>query len=211
MKLIFLSDLHLTLPGELLFGFDPYARLACAMDKINSAYSDADMVVLLGDLTDRGRTAAFEALRDALSKLTLPVAMTLGNHDNREVFTRVFDHADLDENGFAQSSHVIGDHRLILLDTLERASSPSGGWGRSEGVLCERRLEWLGSQLDERPTIIAMHHPAIHFGHEMDAYSLANPDRLLNAISDADVRLKHRAFKLIHILRHRSSSSIPAV
>lgn len=189
MKLIALSDLHLTPPGELVVGLDPHPRLQAAIAKINAEYRDADLVMILGDLTDRGRTAAFEALRDALQGLQVPYALTLGNHDNRDVFTRVFDGAHLDPRGFAQAAFQFGKHRLILLDTLERSGSTGAGWGAPFGKLCDTRLAWLRAQLDDAPTVIAMHHPAVRFDHAMDPYSLAEPERLLADLSGHDVRL----------------------
>lgn len=188
MKLVVLSDLHLTPPGEPLNGGDPHARLDAAIARINSAYADADLVALAGDLTDLGRTAAYAALRDRLGDLRPPWAATLGNHDNRDVFARVFGADRLDENGFAQSAHDLGCHRVLLLDTLEKGPSPAGGWGARHGWLCDARLDWLESHLDDRPTVIVLHHPATRLGIRWNDLSLRAPERLQARLAGRDLR-----------------------
>lgn len=56
--------------------------------------------------------------------------------------------------------------RILILDTLT-PGSPHGG-------LCAGRLEWIESQLaDERPTLIAMHHPP--FAAEVEWMEPADP------------------------------------
>ena len=160
MKLIVLSDLHLTLPGETLHGLDTHARLAAGVERIGTVHADADLVVIAGDLADRSRSAAYAALGRALEALPMPVALTLGNHDNRDVFARVLGEDRLAE-GFAQSAHDVGEVRVIVLDTLERAPAGHGAWGHGWGVLDAVRLGWLDRHLDDRPTVIVMHHPAI--------------------------------------------------
>jgi 3',5'-cyclic-AMP phosphodiesterase len=51
LKVIHLTDLHLTPPGETIFGLDPNARLQAAIADINASHRDAALVLLTGDLT----------------------------------------------------------------------------------------------------------------------------------------------------------------
>ncbi|WP_108260302.1 metallophosphoesterase [Mangrovicoccus ximenensis] len=184
MKFIVLSDLHMTRPGELLAGLDPALRLELAIDRINAAHGDADLVVLAGDLTDRARTAAYEALRGALGRLVPPWTATLGNHDNREVYGRIFGAGSLDGNGFAQSAHHVGGEVVLVLDSLEKGPG-SGGWGLASGRLCGLRLDWLRGELGlaaGRPVHVVLHHPALQVSALPDAYLLEDPREFLEIL-----------------------------
>ncbi|WP_171060483.1 metallophosphoesterase [Poseidonocella sp. HB161398] len=191
MKFIVLSDLHITLPGERLAGIDPAEWLGAAISRINAAHGDADLVVLAGDLTDRSRSAAYESLLEALGGLRVPWAATLGNHDNRDVFARIFGAERLDANGFAQSAHHLGGEVVLVLDTLEKGPG-TGGWGRGTGRLCPLRLDWLRAELDRaagRPVHVVLHHPALQVSPVHDAYLMEEPEEFL-AILDGypDIR-----------------------
>ena len=50
MKIVQLSDLHLTLPDAELFGSAPLARLELAIDRILADHADAEFCLLTGDL-----------------------------------------------------------------------------------------------------------------------------------------------------------------
>ncbi|WP_172332081.1 metallophosphoesterase [Mangrovicoccus sp. HB161399] len=184
MKFIVLSDLHMTRPGELLAGLDPALRLEMAIDRINAAHGDADLVVLAGDLTDRARTLAYEELRRALGRLVPSWAATLGNHDNRDVFGRVFGSGSLDENGFAQSAHRAGGETVLLLDSLEKGPG-SGGWGLGSGRLCALRLDWLRRELERAggaPVHVVLHHPVLQVSPVPDPYLLEQPEEFLSIL-----------------------------
>lgn len=184
MKLVVLSDLHLCPPGDLVSGLDPHVHLSAAIARINATHGDADLVVVAGDITDRGRTAAYAALKDQLGDLQVPWAVTLGNHDNRDVFAKVFGAAHLNADGFVQSAHWVGDQVVLLLDTLKKGPT-DGAWGCGEGMLCEARLAWLAQELDRaegRPVTLVMHHPVLQVSPIWDAYLLEQPERLLETL-----------------------------
>ena len=72
MKIVQLSDLHLTAGGEALFGSSPRERLDLAIDSILQSHADANFCLLTGDLADAGSVAAYAALADALRRLPMP-------------------------------------------------------------------------------------------------------------------------------------------
>ncbi|WP_252320015.1 MULTISPECIES: metallophosphoesterase [Symbiopectobacterium] len=115
MKIIQLSDLHLTTPGRVLHGRDPLQHFQAAIADINTHQRDAALVVISGDLSDDGSAASYAALADTLAELQVPWRVTLGNHDDREAFLRAFP-ALADEHGFIQNVTNLGDHCVILLD-----------------------------------------------------------------------------------------------
>jgi 3',5'-cyclic-AMP phosphodiesterase len=69
LKVMHLTDPHLTPPGETIFGLDPNARLQAAIADINAYHRDAALVLLTGDLSQDGNPESYAALRRAVDKL----------------------------------------------------------------------------------------------------------------------------------------------
>jgi len=128
-------------------------------------FTDTDLVIFCGDLTDKGDVVSYKMLKSRLNDLNMPYKLLLGNHDNRENFLTVFGEEQVDENGFVQQVIDLGTMRLILLDTL---NGPPYEYPISHmGKLCEMRLAWLDGQLasaDEKDCVIFMHHPPHNTG-----------------------------------------------
>ncbi len=117
-KLIIFTDLHMVPEGTTIIGLDPYQRLAAGIEHVNRYHADADRVIFTGDLTHYADRASYERLKRLIDRLVPPVAITVGNHDRREVFLEAFPDAVADENGFVQQAIDFPDCRAILLDTL---------------------------------------------------------------------------------------------
>ena len=188
MKLIVLSDTHLMADGEDAHDLGNHARLDAAIDRINTAYSDADLVVLAGDLVDRGRfPQSYKDLKTALGRLSVPWAVTLGNHDHRENFVSVFGETFVDQSGYVQSHHRIGAYHVLVLDSLEKSEDPDWPYySGPNGHLCQKRLAWLDAALGKAegaPVIVVMHHPALPVGIKMDARGLADLRPLTERLS----------------------------
>lgn len=169
MRLVHLTDPHLVAPPGRLFGLDPLAGLRAALDHVARHQTAANLVVLTGDLTDRGEAAAYAALREELARLPQPVVLLLGNHDDRPAFRAAFPEAPVDGAGFVQQVvDDAGGSSLVALDTHVP--------GAAHGELCAARLAWLDAALDERrdrTVVVAMHHPPVPCGLPgMDAIGL---------------------------------------
>jgi len=178
--LLQLSDLHIREPGRLAYGrLDTAPYLRQAVDTILRLPQRPDAVVLTGDLTDFGRAGEYTHLRSLLERLTMPLYLMPGNHDNREQLRLSFpEHSYLGSTGFVQYSVAVGDLQLVALDTQVD--------GASHGGLCVQRLQWLADTLDQhrdRPVVIAMHHPpfATLIGH-MDDIGLLQGAAKLEAL-----------------------------
>lgn len=169
-----LSDPHVPAPGKLLYGrVDTAAFFARVVHAVAALRPAADLVVLTGDLVDKGEPAEYAYLRELLAPLPMPVFAIPGNHDVREPFRQAFaPDGYLPADGFLH--YAVEDYplRLVALDTLIP--------GQGGGELCAERLDWLDRTLaaaPERPTMILMHHPPFATGIEfMDAAGLAAPD-----------------------------------
>ena len=178
--LLQLSDLHIREPGKLAYGrLDTAPYLQRAVKSVLHLPQQPDAVVITGDMTDFGRAAEYDHLRELLAPLTMPVYLMPGNHDARDQMRRSFaDHTYLGQSGFVQFSVAVGDMQLIALDTVDA--------GSSAGLLCSDRLAWLAQQLKNhahQPVVIAMHHPPFQtlIGH-MDAIGLLEGAAELEAL-----------------------------
>ncbi|GHC53441.1 phosphodiesterase [Neogemmobacter tilapiae] len=185
MKFIVLSDLHLSAPGVPVNGLDTGERLAAAVACINRDHANADFVLIAGDLADRAEPAAYHALRDLLEPLTMPVHLTLGNHDHRDNFLSVWGMAlDHPQGRISQAIDHDG-YRILLLDSSEP--------GLVGGRLCEGRWQWLEDRLGEagdRPVIVVLHHHAAPLSLPVDDIVLEDGTRFAETLNrHPDVRL----------------------
>jgi 3',5'-cyclic AMP phosphodiesterase CpdA len=175
MKFIILTDPHFVPPGERLFGLDPQAHLAAAVETVNRDHGDVDFVALLGDLTQRGEPEAYASIADTLAPLKAPLIVLTGNHDSRARLCAALPGTDRDESGFVQALRVFPDASILTLDTLDE------GGGTSAGLLCAERLAFLERSLAEapadRPLLLFQHHPPFDTGLKaMDRIKLKNPE-----------------------------------
>ncbi|GGA87484.1 3',5'-cyclic adenosine monophosphate phosphodiesterase CpdA [Brucella endophytica] len=204
MKIIQVSDLHLTAPGGTLSGIDPLARLEDCIADLNRHHADADLIIFSGDLTNNGEPEAYAALKDRLATLIAPYRLMMGNHDARAAFREAFPDAP-GEDGFIQSFADLGGTRAILLDTLEE--------GHIEGRLCEARLAWLDSVLSGTPegALIFMHHPPFSIGiPSLDKWRLADAEALRGLLS-RHCNVRHIFAGHVHRFAAGSWGGIPFV
>jgi len=135
-------------------------RFRATLKRLLEGPNRPDMLVLSGDITDRGDAASFAKTAALLADCPFPVLPLVGNHDSREALRTAFPQVVPAEGGFL---HYVVEARLglrvICLDTLED--------GRHGGAFCEARAAWLAARLAEAPdtpTLIVMHHPPVVVG-----------------------------------------------
>jgi len=154
----FLSDTHVAPdPDNHYRGFYPYRNLREIAGQI--AYDPPDGIVITGDLARlRGQVGAYENLKTLLAPVVeqRPVYLGLGNHDDREDFSRAFENSTGDVRTVEDkhvATAVAGAMRLIVLDSLLG--------DRAAGLLGQSQRAWLKTFLDtcdDRPTILFLHH-----------------------------------------------------
>lgn len=186
MKLIQLTDIHLTTPGQTIGGRDSNANFDRALAHALDHHPDAEAVVITGDLSDWGEKADYEHLSQRIAALPLPVYLCIGNHDDRPAFLSVFPEL-ADENGHVQRVVPLSAGDAILIDTW----GPDSHAGHYDAL----RLAWLDKRLEAatRPVYLFMHHnPAPTHIAPMDRIMLLDADAF------GDVVAAHRD-KIAHI------------
>lgn len=179
LTVLHLSDVHAT-DGELLYGaVDGLERLDRVGVYARAAGITPELVVVTGDLVQRGHPGAYAGLDAALARLEdaldAPVLTVLGNHDDPDAARALRGH----EGGHHRIRHVDG-LRVALLDS-------------SAGELGPEQLAWLAAELD-RPaphgTIVALHHAPL--GSPLPTLAkqgLRDAEALLDVLEGSDARL----------------------
>jgi len=207
VKLIHLSDIHLTIPGQKMAGLDTHHRLARALEHMCQYHADAERLVITGDLAHWGEAEAYDALRDALAVMPVDIAVRLliGNHDNRNTFLSAFPDQACDARGYVNYSETVGDQRFIYLDSCERLTH-SGHFGAD-------RCEWLNAELSNtvRARIFMHHNPLLLGLPAADKIALNVEDRALfrDVIEAHRDRIEYIHFGHVHAPIHGTYCGIP--
>lgn len=209
MKVIHLTDLHIS--PDWVMGCDPVAPCKAAFRHIMQFHSDADRVIVTGDLTDRGDSESYQKLRRLLEETGLnrenSLRLMLGNHDDRRVFQRSFPETPQDDNGFIQWCENTEFGYFVYLDTHE----PNTG----KGYLCEKRMAWLQSVLDNakeqnKGAWLFMHHNPlpVHVASS-DSIGLEDGPRFRALIKTFRDTVRHIAFGHCHFTLSGSLHGVP--
>ena len=181
MKFIHISDIHLVSKDGPLNGSVPSERLEKCMDDILKWHTDSEFCIISGDLSEFAEREAYQSLKNRILEFPIPCFLMIGNHDNRDLFQKIFPDNPCDENKFVQFSFEKKDEIFIFLDTKKK------GKNVHDGELCEKRLAWLKMQLIKagtRQTYLFMHHPPFDIGIPyMDKIRLFGEDQFLSTLS----------------------------
>ncbi len=159
LNLALLSDTHV--PEDInnnYRGFYPYANFKKAAAQV--ALSGLAGTIITGDLARlTGETGDYKNLNKLLQPIykEMPVAMTLGNHDNLKNFVDSFSDDKSKEQIVKNKQMIVLDHadvQLILLDSLMLTNFVSGLLGKDQ-------REWLTNYLElntHKPIMLFVHH-----------------------------------------------------
>ncbi|WP_275288587.1 metallophosphoesterase [Halomonas elongata] len=161
MRLIQLSDCHLHAdPSARSRTGIPHRQFVRVIEAVESCRPD--MVLVTGDVSQDETAASYALAERELARLGCPWFWLPGNHDEPGL---------MNECRAFQETVDLGRRRLLLLNTRIP--------GQTHGALGEARLGALARRLaeDDRPTLIAMHHPPISVGSRwVDALGLADAE-----------------------------------
>lgn len=173
-----LSDVHATETGELYGAVDGLERLTRVGDYARSVGITPEVVIVTGDLVQRGNAGAYPLFEAACAELSeavnAPVLTVLGNHDDPAAASALPGHQD----GHTGVSTVEG-FRIVRLDS-------------HRGVLGAAQLNWLRDVLSEpaeHGTVVALHHAPLE--SPMPALSkqgLGDAAALIEVLEGSDTR-----------------------
>ncbi|MGQ4879590.1 metallophosphoesterase [Billgrantia sp. LNSP4103-1] len=168
MRLAQVSDCHLHADPDARSraGF-PLRQLEAVVDSVRA--KRPDVVIVSGDVSQDQTSASYQHAHRLFSTLDCPWFWLAGNHDQPGLMedTKPF-HDDID----------LADWRLVIADTSVR--------GHAHGALGEERIGALVERLaqDERPTLLAMHHPPLAVGSAwLDEIGLLDRDAFWQALA----------------------------
>jgi Icc protein len=181
MLLAQISDLHVRPEGMTYNNaVDSNRMFADAVEHLNALDPQPDLVLITGDLVDKGQDAEYAMLRTLLNGLALPYLLMPGNHDDRERLASAFpEHDYLPQRG---PKHYLIDRYPVCLLALDTTVP-----GKHHGEVDDKGLAWLEESLVATagaPTMVMMHHPPIETGIPyMDTYMCFGPERIAAVIS----------------------------
>ncbi len=167
-EVVIINDIHITgIPEEKIpaNAKDDDDHLRATVKQILALPKKPAAVIINGDLALAIGTAAdYAVIRELIAPLRdagIPVHLTLGNHDVRDIFMAAFPEM--------KSASALKEHRhnslidlpstrLILLDTLDQSPGPTGKLGAEQ-------IAWILAKIDEVPTkqvvLIGHHNPQV--------------------------------------------------
>jgi Icc protein len=159
VRLALISDTHVAAdPKSENRKFLPAENLKRIIPEITA--SGPATVIHNGDVArTTGELADYQAVRTALAGLAqqVPIFFGLGNHDDRENFSKVFSE-NAQKREKVKDKHVLiieqAPVRIIMLDSLYYVN-------KAAGLLGKTQRDWLGQYLkssDHKPTVIFVHH-----------------------------------------------------
>jgi 3',5'-cyclic AMP phosphodiesterase CpdA len=176
-----LSDSHVRPEGMLYQDVvDSNAQFARAIAEVNRLDPRPELVLLSGDLVEKGTPPEYAKLRALLGRLEIPALVIPGNHDDAEAFRAAFrDHDYLPATGpmhYVANGHAV---RIVALDvTLP---------GLHHGAVDQAAARWLDETLAAKPaqpTLIMMHQPPFDTGVPyLDLYSCRDGGRLAEVVA----------------------------
>ena len=205
MKLIHVTDIHLTSEGAEVLRSDPGRNFAACLDDIAAHHPDAELCVITGDLAHWGEPEAYRYLRRLLAGFPLPVRLLLGNHDRRDVFRAVFPEVPCDADGYVQSGEDVQVGRFLYLDTNEPGTH-AGRYGAD-------RQRWLRAELercDDVTCYLFMHHHPSPIGiRALDDIGQMDASALRALLFEHKDRIAHLFFGHCHLPLSGTVCGIP--
>lgn len=148
MKFLQISDLHYRnqYPAEKEGYYSIFSKMTPPMKQLRRELERIDMssisfAVICGDLTDGGEEEDYRALKKELDEIFLPIPyiVTLGNHDKKNPFYKVWYGNCKVEERYGSVGHFNGIAVIALDNSLEEEGN---------GRIGEEQCEWLrGSSL----------------------------------------------------------------
>jgi 3',5'-cyclic-AMP phosphodiesterase len=159
VHLALLSDTHVAAdPKAENRKFLPWDNLKLAVSQAGQAHPEG--VILNGDAARlTGELDDYESVKKLLTPLAeqSPVYISMGNHDNRENFHKVFPVNSETDQKVAEKNVLVFERpvlRVVVLDSLLYVNKTAGFLGKAQRTWLDNFL----AKCDTRPTILFVHH-----------------------------------------------------
>ena len=197
MRILHLTDPHMTAAGLNRFGVDPAEKLGETLEIADAAWPDIDVIAVSGDIADDNDSQSYLRVREIVAeyadKWGVSQCYCLGNHDIFTDWGAVFGSGILNADGedigngndCGYSSAVIDGWRFIVLDTHRDNQDP--------GFLDQAQAKWLKTLLStpsEKGSVIVMHHPPVALEANFDNNAgFTAKNELAQCLAGSDVKL----------------------
>lgn len=156
MNVLHISDIHYRSAYQ---NTNPYEEMLSHMDSSFErlktvitdvmAVSSIDLIVISGDICDEGSANDYALIRKYFDSLSVPVFVTIGNHDIRPAFYE----------GWLKEKKDKSYLTMMKTGEITWISFDNSLHGKPCGYVDEIRLEWLKKQLEKNTNcIVIMHH-----------------------------------------------------
>lgn len=154
MRLLILSDLHITENGNPIWDTDTLSHFQKAIRRINML-NNIDAIIVSGDIADAGSLWVYNFVYEQLSILGYPTYYIPGNHDSVANMRSIIDKEHFLTPFYVKDWKFIPLNSVMPDDTL-----PGKNMGR--GYLAESDIFKLIHELDtDRNICLILHHPPI--------------------------------------------------
>lgn len=204
IRIVVLSDLHLTNDKRPIWGVDTYAYFKKAISMIKNI-PEIDCIVVCGDIANDGMAGTYTYVDSEFCNLGIPTFWCPGNHDNIDRYY------EFGQKSFSKLSgiHDVGGFRVISLCSVTfDEDNPSQN--RARGLIKNDELIILDKTLSnsEKPCVVFLHHPSIEPGGWLSNKILINREEFNHVIT------KHSHVKAVlygHIhyyTKHQEGSTV---
>ena len=186
MRIIHMSDLHLTRDGLPIWGEDTRQKLECAIELIKKI-QNIDVILVSGDISNDGSWESYEFADNVFSQTGIPTYWCLGNHDNLDLLKST---NSLKYCKLSDISELCG-WNIILLNSVTKDDDVPGQ-NRSRGIIDSQTITELYEIVNgiDKPTIVVLHHPALEIGGWQDKKILKNRESFRKILeSSKNVRI----------------------
>ncbi len=201
MKIIHISDIHLTENGREIWGVNTLDHFSKAIGRIKNL-DGIDGIIVSGDLSDDGSRWTYEFIDRAFSMIGIPTFCCAGNHDNLDEFY----------NGYAPSFY--NNSEIFELCGWSFIMLNSAVCGMSRGIFNPEKLTHL-IQRCKGPIAVVLHHPPIEQEGWLNRKLLENRDMFNDIILHAEnirmVLYGHTHYHMKGIIDGIVYSSAPSI
>jgi 3',5'-cyclic AMP phosphodiesterase CpdA len=185
---------------------DTTVRFEAALKSAAERHRDADLCVFAGDIADQAEPDAYRMFDQMRTRYSVPQCVTLGNHDDRNIFLASVEDAVTDPNDYVQCARDTKGHRVLVLDSSEP--------GKERGGFPAPKLNWVAEQLVDAASkdlkvIVVLHHNPAALQMPVDTYRLEHPDELLAVLKESGADILQVVAGHCHISSAGSWGGLP--